>query len=81
LVLCQLLGFAVIETEFAEWGICVGSLGCSHHSHEDNMKAVFAASLLSELLRVACVALQLFGAGTLAECHHSTKMNIPVRKG
>jgi len=44
-VFCQLLGFAVVETEFAEWGICVEFVDCSHHSHEDNMKADFAASL------------------------------------
>jgi len=36
-VLCQLLGFAVIETEFAEWGMCVRSVDCSHHYHVDNM--------------------------------------------
>jgi hypothetical protein len=44
-VLCQLLGFAVIETEFTEWGIRVRSVNCSHHSHADDMKASFAASL------------------------------------
>jgi len=27
-VLCQLLGFAVFKTEFAEWGICVRSVNC-----------------------------------------------------
>ena len=62
-VLCQLLGFAVIKTEFAKWGIRVRSVNCSHHSHEDNMKADFAASLgfqnCYELAVLLCGLLEL----------------------
>ena len=84
-VLCQLLGFAVIEAKFAEWGICMRSVNCPHHSHEDNMKADFAASLCfqnyyeSPVLLFSFLELGLWpGVITVLKFD---KMNIPVRRG
>ena len=89
-VLCQLLGFAVIETKFAEWGFCVRFVDSSHNSHEDNMKADFAASLCfqncneSPVLLFSFLELGLWpGVITvlLQVVLEFGKMNIPVRRG
>ena len=84
-VFCHLLGFAIIETEFVEWVICVRFVNCSHHSHEDNMKADFAASLCfqncyeSPVLLFSFLELGLWPS--VITVLKFDKMNIPVRRG
>ena len=84
-VLCQLLGFAVIETKFDEWDICVRSVNSSHNSHEDNMKADFAASLCFqncyELPVLLFSFLELGLWPSFITVLKFDKMDIPVRRG
>jgi len=79
------LGFAVIKTKFAEWGICVRSVNCSHHSHDDNMKANFAASLCFrncyELHVLLFSHLELGLGPSVLTVLKFDKMTIPVRRG
>jgi hypothetical protein len=83
-VFCQLLGFAVNETKFAEWDICVRSVNSSHHSHEDNMKADFAASLgfqnCYESPVLLCSSLELGLWPSVVTVLQFNKMNIPGRR-
>jgi len=84
-VLCQLLGFAVIKTEFAEWGIRVKFVNCSHHSHEDNMKADVAASLgvqnCHDLPVLLFSYLELGLWPSVITVLQFDRMNIPIRRG
>ena len=84
-VLCQLLGFAVIETKFTEWDICVRPVDSSHHSHEDDMKADSAASLCFqncyESAVLLCGLLELGLWPSVITILKFGKMNITVRRG
>ena len=76
---------AVAKTKFAEWGIRVRSVNSSHHSHEDNMKADFAASLCFqncyELPVLLFSSLELGLWPSVITVLKFDKMNIPVRRG